>query len=270
MNYLVRGLFALAMLGSASLMAVSPAVADHTLASTTTCNNGVGGGGGQGVICEVTIVNSFRTTGGSAVVTVHECLGSAGAPLSGVCSTTTTNLSAPVTQVTQCNGTVNGGGATLRCSVVVTNNFYGISPGSSAATVDQCIGSAAGGLAGTTIICDPIQSTTNATVTECNGSANGGTLVHLICTVTGPTASAGGVLINQCNNSADGGGALVECSAALVNNALASDAKTPPATSTGSEGPSNSPSPLLPLMILLALGGMCAAMVVVQRRSIRS
>ena len=268
-SLLARGLFALALLAPAAVIAGSPVSAAHSIAPTTACNNGVANGGGQGVICEVTIVNSFRTTGGTAVVTVHECVGSAGAPLAGVCSTTTSSLSSPVTQVTQCNGTAMGGGATLRCSVVVTNNFYGISPGATAATVDQCVGSGAGGIVGTTLICNPIQSTTNAAVTQCNGSANGLTLVHLICSVTGDSDSAGMVAINQCNNSANGGGDLVECSASLVGNALAASS-TPPPTSTSSETPGNNSAPLLPLMMLLGLGGFALATFVTQRRIVRS
>ena len=269
-----RGLFVLALLVPALAIAAVPVSASYSLNPTTTCDNSLGSGGGQGVICEVTIVNSFTATGGYATIKIHECHGSAGAPLSGACATTTRTLSEPVTKINQCNGSVNGGGSTLRCHVYLTDNFYGVSPGSTAATVNQCVGSGAGGIVGQTINCNPIQSTTSAAITQCNGSANGLTLVHLNCTATGTMASARRVTINQCNGSANGGGALIECTANVSSNALAANlapfGQTPPTTTTGSESPSNSPAPLLPLMLLLAFGGMGVAMVVVQKRSIRS
>ena len=46
------------------------------------------------------------------------------------CTTVTQVLSEPVTAVRQCNGSINGGGGTLRCSVRVTNNFVGVDLGS--------------------------------------------------------------------------------------------------------------------------------------------
>jgi hypothetical protein len=264
----------LALLVPVAAIATVPASASHSLNPTTTCNNGVGSGGGQGIICEVTIVNSFTAKGGFATIRVHECRGSAGAPLSGVCSNAARVIGQPVVRINMCNSSVNGGGSTLRCHVVLTNNFYGVSPGSTAVTVNQCIGSGAGGITGQTINCNPIQSTTGAAVTQCNGSANGLTLVHLNCTATGTTASARRVTINQCNGSANGGGALVECTASVRDFSLpasaAPAAPTPASTSTDSGSPSNLPAPLLPLMLWLAVGGMCLMTFYVQRRSLRS
>jgi hypothetical protein len=255
-GYVSRVLIALALLAPLSVIAVTPAAAAHLLAATTTCNNAVGGGGGQGVICEVTIANTFSPTGGSATVKVHECLGAAGAPLDGVCSTTTRNLTQPVTNIDQCNGSVGGGGSTLRCHVVLTNNFYGVTPGSTAATVNHC---------------DPIQDTTSAAITQCNGSANGGTLVHLNCTASGTMSSARSVIINQCNGSANEGGALVECTTTILDVARPLSAlPTPASTSTDSGSPSNNPTPLLPLMLILALGGLGMMTFFVQKRSLRS
>jgi hypothetical protein len=235
------------------------------LAASGACATGIGNGGGEGIICEVAIANTITGTGGSAVVTVHQCLGSAGAPLSGVCTTVTSTKSAPVTDVTQCNGSANGGGATLRCSVTITNNFVNLSPGSAAVTVNQCVESGDGLTTG----CTPFPATTSgAAITQCNGSANGGTLVELTCTATGTMATALPITINQCNGSGLGGGGLVICSASMVNR---TSTTTPPPTSTLSSAPSNgSTSPLIPLGLLLALSGLGLAAVVTQRRSIRS
>jgi hypothetical protein len=130
---------------------------------------------------------------------------------------TTDNLLSPVTAVTQCNDSTNGGGGTLRCSVVVTNNFVGLNSNATAATKNQCVGSGGGITTG----CDPFPATTtNATITQCNGSANGGTLVELTCIARGTTSPAARVTINQCNGSTNGGGALVICSATIFNRII--------------------------------------------------
>src|SRR5450759_552829 len=203
------------------------ASAATTIAPTTTCGNGVGNGSGQGLICEVTIVNQITASGGSATVTVRECHGAAGAPTA-ACTTKTTTLTKPVTSVNQCNDAINGGGGTLRCSVKVTNNFVGLKTGTTAATVNQCVGSGGGITTG----CDPFPATTTgATITQCNGSANGGTLVGLTCTATGTESAARIVTINQCNGSANGGGALVICSANVTTSAAAASPSPSPSAS---------------------------------------
>src|SRR5450759_1711416 len=142
----------LAILSSGGLLLLGPlalaggASAATTIAPTTTCSNGVPNTAGLGLICEVTIVNTITASGGSATVTVRECQGAAGPPATQTaCTKKTISLTKPVTKVTQCNDVLNGGGGTLRCSVKVTNNFVGMSPGATAATVNQCVGSGAGG-----------------------------------------------------------------------------------------------------------------------------
>jgi hypothetical protein len=264
---LFRGMVALALLVPVSIIAAGPVAADHTIGAATTCNNSVGAGGGQGVICEITIVNTTTPSGGSAVVTIHECIGSAGAPLSGVCSTTTQSLSAPVTSVNQCNYTVVGGGATLHCSVVITNNFTGgVAPGATAATVNQCVGS--GGPGNVLFACDPFPATTDgAAIIQCNGTATGGG-ASLTCTASGTMATALAVTINQCNNSAGGAGSLVVCTASITSSAIAAGTTVPP-TSTASEGSSPTSTPPLAVLIF-ALAGLLLATVVVQRRTVRS
>jgi hypothetical protein len=221
----------------ASLAVASPAAA-ATIASVTTCSNSVDDTPGLGLICQVSVVNTITAFGGSAKVTVRECHGAAGDPTA-KCSTRTVFLGRPVTRVRQCNYATNGGGGTLRCSVKVTNNFIGVSVGATKATVNQCVGSG-DGIANN---CDPFPATTtNATITQCNGSANGGTLVNLRCTATGTKSSAFGVTVYQCNNSTNGGGALVHCSANIVNRAV----------SAGSSGATPSPGATAPRTSTLA------------------
>ena len=241
----------LAVLLSAGLLlvgslALAGGVSAATIGPTTTCSNSVANTGGLGLICQVTVVNVITTSGGSARVTVRECHGAAGNPQA-ACSTRVTNLTRPVTAVTQCNGSINGGGGTLRCSVKVTNEFVGLGFSPTAATIDQCVGSGGGITTG----CDPFPATTSgATITQCNGSANGGTLVGLTCTATGTKSSAFGVRINQCNGSANGGGALVICSANIANRTSA----VPPPTDTlgPTEAPASGPTPIVIVGILFA------------------
>jgi hypothetical protein len=209
----IGALLAVGLLLVASLLlAAAPAFA-ATVAPTTTCSNGVDNTGGLGLICQVTVVNTITPTGGSSRTTVRECHGAAGDPTAS-CKTTVRLMNRLVTKVTQCNDSINGGGGTLRCSVKVTNNFVGVSPHATAATVNECVGSGGGITTG----CDPFPATTSgATITQCNGSANGGTLVKLTCTATGTKSAARSDRINQCNGSANGGGALVICSANITN-----------------------------------------------------
>lgn len=212
LTFIFASMFVFALLATTSLITASD-VAAAKIAPKTTCSNGVDNTPGLGLICEVTVVNTITASGGSATVTIRECHGAAGDP-EAACTTETTTLTKPVTAVTQCNDAINGAGGTLRCSVAVTNNFVGLSPDATAATVNQCVGSGDGLTTG----CDPFPATTTgATITQCNGSANGGTLVELTCTATGTESSAHGVTINQCNGSANGGGSLVICSASIDN-----------------------------------------------------
>ena len=237
-TFILSGLFALALLGG-SLGSVSR-VSAATIAPTTTCNNGVGNPGGQGAVCQVTVVNTITPAGGSAVVTVRECTGSAGVPET-ACTNTTSPLSEPVTAIDQCNGSINGGGGVLLCSVVVTNNFVGITPSPTvtAVTVNQCAGS---GTTGTVRICDPDTTITGATINQCNNSANGGG-TSLTCTASGTQSSGLTVLIRQCNDSSNGGGTTTVCSATMTNNivpaATPSPTPVPAPTATATPTPSS-------------------------------
>jgi hypothetical protein len=257
-------------------------VTSHTIATTTTCGDSLGAAtGGRGLICDTTIANTVTTTGGSAVVTVHECYGSAGSPIDGtgpggfVCNDTTTSLTSPVTTVDQCNYSITGAGNVIRCSVVVTTNFTGVSPGATPTSLWQCDGSGASGVVGVNIHCNPFPATTSgAAITQCNGSANGGTLVTpegLTCVATGTMSSALPVTINQCNNSANGGGEVVNCSATVTNNVVTprSSSTAPPTSTASGSSSSNNSTPLFGLMIVLALGGLGLAAVMTQRRSFR-
>lgn len=255
--FLFPGLFAIA-LTAASLITTSPASA-VTIGPTTTCNNGVTNAGGEGAVCEVTIVNTITPSGSSAVVTVRECTGSFGVPDT-TCTNTTTPLTQAVTAVTQCEGTSSGGGGKLLCSVVVTNNFVGLSPTVTAVTVNQCVGSVT---TGTVMICDPFPATTTgATITQCNGSANGGG-TSLTCYAAGTQSSGLAVTITQCNGSSNGGGSVTVCSSNLRNNVLPAPSATGLPNASTRDQNASQPSGTNPLVLsglaLLAVLSLYAA-----------
>ena len=234
-------------------------------APVTQCNDdGASNVGGQGISCTVTIANFVTSTGTidparPTTVTVTRCVGAAG-PIgagAGTCTTTTTTSTELVTSVAQCNGSANGGGGVLICSVTMTNTITGgATP--TAATVYQCVGSVITGT-GAPGTCTPantpgVTSVTAATVGQCNGSGNGGTSVGFICTV-GPASMISATLsvnVDQCNGSANGGGSLVRCSAnvnsIIETQPVATATPTPTATpSTPSATPSApSATPIAP------------------------
>jgi hypothetical protein len=263
---------ALLLIGS---LAFATGATAATFGPTTECSNSIDNTPGLGLICEITITNTFTVNGGRSKVTIRECHGAAGDPTA-ACTTTTRNLTKAVTQVTQCNDAINGGGGTLRCSVTVRNNYIGRSAGATAATVNQCVGSG-DGIANN---CDPFPATTTgAAITQCNGSANGGTLVRLECTATG-TMGARSVIINQCNGSANGGGALVICSANISNVRVAvaptpspssgsGGGTTPPPTDTLATTQRSESGPNPVLFVAIFLFAFAALVLVASRRSLR-
>lgn len=206
------------------------------------CNNDTASNvGGQGLSCTVTVVNNVSSAGAPtapSTITVTKCTGAAG-PIGaggGTCATTTSTSAQPITSVTQCDGSSNGGGGVLICTVTLTNNIAGTITATPASTY-QCIGSVITG-PGAPGTCTPVNtpgvtSVAAATVGQCNGSGNGGTSVGFICSVsTGSTATAAlAVNVDQCNGSANGGGALVRCNA-TVNNVITAASTPVPATPT--------------------------------------
>ncbi|WP_146070735.1 hypothetical protein [Cryobacterium sp. M91] len=229
-----RPLMRVFVLATAMLLAIlgltfAPSGGSASAAETIAQCNGVANTGGLGLNCEVTVTNNLDVATGvkSSTVTVTEC--HAAANTAPTCTTATTSYDSLTTSVNQCNDAANGGGSSVVCNVMVTNNVTGsTSTDVTDATVNQCNGSGAEGT-GPTLNCDPFPaSTTDATITQCNGSTNGGGASDRVtCTVTPSTTSALlPVSINQCNGTANGGGSVVTCTASLTNNSLAS-ATTP-------------------------------------------
>jgi len=217
---LVATLGALALVGVA-LVAVMPA-APAAAAVSTQCN-GVANGGGEGLECEVTVENTLNVATGvaSSLVTTIECVGMADSVTCGL--PVATPYSELTTSVDQCNGSANGGGATLRCSITVINTITGAVT-TSTAPINQCVGS----FVGTGRACDPDSATEDASVnglTQCNGTGND-TSVSMTCTVTASTTSSNSAfnfLANQCNGSSNGNGALTVCTVNMSTVVLPAD-----------------------------------------------
>jgi hypothetical protein len=140
-----------------------------------------------------------------------------------------------VTTVRQCNGSDNDAAHAITCDVNITNNISADTPQAqpvTAATVNQCVGSGAGG--GGTINCTPFPATTaGATVTQCNGSANGGGATVACGVGTASTVSGAiPITVNQCNGTGNPAGSIVTCTTTLTTNITASSTAT--ATPTAS------------------------------------
>jgi len=215
-------------LGVLSLVLI-PTAANAAPITVSQCNNTTSDDdpideniGGRGVTCDIIVTNNIDMATGvtSSTVVTHNCNGFANTAL--VCIDNTVTTSDLVTAVEQCNTTTNGGGGVLECSVIIINNITGVDI-PTIATVNQCIGSGEGSGAINTLVCDPIQSTTNAAITQCNGTGNGdGAPDRVICTVFESTSSAVvPVTVNQCNGSSNGGGAFATCEVTMTNNIIA-------------------------------------------------
>ncbi|MPZ70636.1 MAG: hypothetical protein GEU71_14075 [Actinobacteria bacterium] len=182
--------------------------------------NGLDNVGGQAIECHYVITNNIDGPDRSSTVTLTECHGAANDPPTLTCTTSTTSSADVVTSVTQCNGSGNGGGGTVLCTVDVVNNIVGTET-PTAATVNQCNDAGTGGGTEPTILCDPFPATTSgATVTQCNSSGNGGGgTVRVQCSVDSDstTAAALTVTVNQCVGSGNGGGATVTCRTGITN-----------------------------------------------------
>jgi len=210
----------LSLLGSillAAAMLSGGGVSSPATAAPALQCNGVGGGGGEGYDCEVTITNQYDVATGIGTSTVRTvaCNGPANTDPLPVCIDSGVIPHAELTlSVNQCNGTIAGNGGSLYCSITMTNTIVGAAT-TSIATVNQCDGSLGGGGTVPGSVCDPIQLTTGATITQCNGSVNGGG-GYMVCTVGASTTnSAFPVALNQCNGSAEGTGNLMVCSASI-------------------------------------------------------
>lgn len=260
-SFLFPGLLLMAAMTASAAHAPITAAAPIADAPTTYCADpdtdpSMDTGAGTMISCVTTITNTITAidpdTGvasGTATVDVTECVGPANGRLDPndlTCMTDEQNLTELVDAVDQCNGVGYGGGNVLECSVIVVNEFIGVTPQAiTAATVNQCNGSAPD-----TTGCNPFPATTTgATITQCNGSSYGGGQEDFDCIATGTTTATLDVQIDQCNDSNYGGGSWLTCLASVTNTLItvASPSPSLPAPTAGSDtptgGPTSNPTP---------------------------
>lgn len=184
---------------------------------------------GLGMDCTVEVVNNLDLATGvtSSTTTYTRCSGAANTALTceGPTTVSSTEL---VTSVSQCNSSLDGGGASMHCHVTITNNIVGDAT-ALGATVNQCNDSLGGG--GIVLrACNPDPaSTSGAAISQCNNSDNGGGS-SLTCSVTAgsTTTAALYVTVSQCNYSANGGGSLIVCSVGMTTNITPAVVVVPP------------------------------------------
>jgi hypothetical protein len=206
-------------------MAVTSTPSARAAGSTVTQCDGVDNQGGRAVHCTVEVDIATDT------VTVTTCTGFANAVETCIGPTVSTQS---LTAIDQCNGSGNGGGATVKCDVIIT----GTSPGTASVTISQCIGSGQGGGTQPTTVCIPSSTpnNTSATIQQCDSSGNGGGGTERVkCSVTPASTTASVPTIKQCNGSANGGGALATCTV-TISNASAAGTPTAAATTTATTG----------------------------------
>jgi hypothetical protein len=215
--------------------ALSPSSAQAAVLTIDQCNGHgpAAEGATTGLECHVTVVNTISGTTTSSTTTVsRQCtLGACSSPN----GTFTSNSTSLVTTVQQCNGSDNDAAHPITCDVTVTNNISADAAQArpvTAATVNECVGSGAGG--GGTVNCSPFPaSTTTATVTQCNGSANGGGATVACSVGTASTISrAIPITVNQCNGTGNPGGSTVTCRTTLTTNIVAAAQATATATAS--------------------------------------
>src|SRR5688572_11271972 len=198
-----------------SWMALQSAPSASAALTASQCNGEMNGGGTE-VACTVAVTQYLTAAGALAAtppstLSMTRCVGATGPIGTLTCTTTVTTLSEPVSTVRQCNGSGNGGGGAVVCTVTVDSHFVGAPAAVTPATIYQCIGSVITG-PGAPGTCTPsntpgISSISQATVGQCNGSGNGGTNVGFVCTVAASTTTASfPVNVDQCNDSGNGGG----------------------------------------------------------------
>lgn len=220
----IVGIICAVMLATVTLVAVQ--AASPAAAATSSQCDGQFNVGGEGLDCRITVENFLDLATGvaSSRVTTLACSGAANVdPLPTCVGPTVTDYPELTTRADQCNGSANGGGSSMICSVTVVNTITGTAT-TSAAPVNQCVGSLT---TGDVRACSPDPATADASVdgvTQCNGSVNGGG-GSMTCTVSPSTTSnsAFAFIVNQCNDSANGGGARIVCSVDISTVVLAAD-----------------------------------------------
>lgn len=83
--------------------------------------NGSANGGGSSMICSVTVVNTITGDATTSAAPVNQCNGSLTTGDVRACDPDPATTDASVDGITQCNGSVNGGGGSMTCVAATTS-----------------------------------------------------------------------------------------------------------------------------------------------------
>lgn len=240
----ISGVITAGALAALALLVLQPA--PPAAAATTAQCDGEFNVGGEGLDCRITVENflDLATGEASSRVTTLACSGAANVdPLPACVGPTVTEYPELTTSADQCNGSANGGGSSMLCSVTVVNTITGDST-TMPAVINQCNDSLT---TGDVRACTPDPATADAStdgVTQCNGSVNGGG-GSMTCSVSPSSTSnsAFAFIVNQCNDSANGGGARIVCTVDISTVVLEAAAPQPSAPPGPSAPPVDSATP---------------------------
>lgn len=136
-----------------SCSAASVVVYTELTTAVDQCNASANGGGAT-LRCSITVINTITGTATTAAAAINQCVGSLDTGDVRACTPDPATADASVDGITQCNGSVNGGGGSMTCSVLPSltssNSAFDF-------LANQCNGSANGG--GALIECSVDMST---------------------------------------------------------------------------------------------------------------
>ena len=139
--------------------------------SASQCNNSANGGG-SAMRCSMRVINTITGSVTTSAAPVNQCVGALTTGTVRACTPDPATADASVDGVTQCNGSVNGGGGSMTCSVspsTTSNSAFRF-------LANQCNGSANGG--GALIVCTTDISTVvlaaDTTSVETGGETSAG------------------------------------------------------------------------------------------------
>lgn len=152
--------------------------------SVNQCNASANGGGAT-LRCSITVINTITGAATTAAAAINQCVGSLDTGDVRACDPDPATADASVDGITQCNGSVNGGGGSMTCSVdpslTSSNSAFSF-------LANQCNGSANGG--GALIECSVDMSTVVLPADAGGGTGGGGTLPYTGASVSLPTVAA--------------------------------------------------------------------------------
>jgi hypothetical protein len=114
--------------------------------SANQCNGDTNGGGGT-LRCTMKVINTITGAATTSIAPINQCVGSLDTGSFRACNPSPATADASVDGVTQCNGSVNGGGGSMTCTVsasTTSNSGFNF-------LANQCNGSSNGG--GGLIVC---------------------------------------------------------------------------------------------------------------------